>query len=132
MMMTRITTLAATLTLMPALALAAPKAGDDASGLEAARTYCGQKRAHVKSATYTSPTTIAVECATSDKEENTYYKEDIPEGAKDVVYEADPSSGINSGPSSGGEYRYTIPGVLFAAVILSVMGNGDSTSGTTP
>lgn len=121
----------AALMLMPALALAAPKAGDDASNLPAAYSYCGKQRAHVKSATYTSPTTISVECETSDREESTYYKDDIPEGAKDVVYEGNTSSGINSGPSSGGDYTYTIPGLLFAAVILTVLGNGDSANGTT-
>lgn len=122
MMMTRTTTLAAILMLMPALALAAPrhKAGDDATTEPAAIKYCADMGETVSKAEYTSASTISVTCTRRPTKGRYKSLNDVPAGAEFVIVQA---------TSTTYEYEWTLPAVLFA-VTLTLLGSGDSTSGT--
>lgn len=108
--------------LQPAAAMAAPKAGDDASQEPAAINYCSKQGEVVKSATFTSASKISVTCTRQPTRGTTKMLSEVPEGAQYTEVK---------GASSTTEYNWTLPATLFV-VTLAILGNGDSTSGTTP
>lgn len=104
---------------------AAPKhkAGDDASQEPGAISYCADRQAQVKVATWTSPTEVSVQCYIPGEVVRDYAHKK-PADAKDYV-----DLGTNSTTDMG---QWTVGGLLMAAVALTLLGNGDSTNGTTP
>lgn len=108
--------------LLPAVAVAAPKKGDDASQEPAAISYCADRGETVVSAQYTSASKISVTCSRRPTRGSAKALSDVPEGASYTEVR---------GASTTTEYEWTLPATLFA-ITLALLGNGDSTSGTTP
>ncbi len=108
--------------LLPAVAVAAPKKGDDASQVPAAIKYCADQGETVVSAEYTSASKISVTCSRRPSSGKTKMLSEVPEGATYTeVKDA----------STTTQYEWTLPATLFA-ITLALLGNGDNTSGTTP
>jgi hypothetical protein len=110
---------------MAGAAFAAPKhkAGDDASQEPGAISYCADRQAQVKLATWTGPNEVSVQC---------YIPAEVVEG---YAYEkpADAKDYVNLGNNSTGNMgQWSVGGLLMAAVALTLLGNGDNTNGTTP
>ncbi len=71
--------------LLPVAAMAAPKAGDDASQEPAAIDHCSKQGEVVKSATFTSASTISVTCTRQPARGTTKMLSEVPEGAQYTV-----------------------------------------------
>jgi len=96
------------------------KAGDDATTEPAAIKYCADMGETVSKAEYTSASTISVTCTRRPTKGRNKSLGDVPAGATYVEVKA---------TSTTNEYEWTLPAVL-VAVTLTLLGSGDSTSGT--